>query len=92
MIDPGAPSIPTSMINPSQRSSFKTLSQKHCERSKGSVRGLQRITRWPPYTSTPHPSVGLPYTTLLDPTPDGWLAELRLAQHTGSESPYRGGF
>ncbi len=27
MIDPGAPSIPTSVINPSQRSSFKTLSK-----------------------------------------------------------------
>lgn len=32
MIDPGAPSIPTFVINPSQRSSFKTLSKAHWPR------------------------------------------------------------
>ena len=29
---------------------------------------FKKITRWPPYSSTPRPSPGLPYTTLLDAT------------------------
>ena len=33
-----------------------------------SVRGLKKITRWPPYSITPRPSPGLPHTTLVDTT------------------------
>jgi len=51
------------------------LLQKHCERSS------KRITRWPPYTSTPRPSAGLSYTTLLDSTrPDPGPGDVRLGQ------------
>lgn len=33
-----------------------------------SVRGLKKITLWPPYSLTPRPSLGLPQTTLVDTT------------------------
>ncbi len=37
-----------------------------------SVRGLKKITRWPPYSPTPRPSPGLlPHTTLVDATDHG---------------------